>query len=167
MKEIKLTQGKTAIVDDEDYEILSKSKWYAGYDGNNFYAKRSGFSVDGKRTIIRMHRVIMSSSYGIEVDHRNGNTLDNRKENLRHCVCAENVKNRKFSQKNNKIGIKGVYWRSDIKKFRTEIQVDGKQIYLGYFDVLGDADSAYRIAEEKYFGEFARGYNKPLLSVCG
>ena len=104
---------------------------------------------------ILMHREILNTKRGISTDHINGNGLDNRKENLRVCTHQENTFNR-HAQKNNKLGIKGVCWHKRAKKFCANINVKGKVIYLGIFNVLADADSAYRIAEEKYFGEFAR-----------
>lgn len=158
MKTILLTQNKIALVDDEDYERLNQFKWYAKREGNTLYAVRGSKRLDGKgkQKLIRMHRVIMNASKGNQVDHRFGNGLDNRKENLRMCTNQQNAHNRKQPQKNNKLGIKGVCWDEKLKKFKAGIKFNGKSIHLGYFNVLGDADSAYRIAEEKYFGEFAR-----------
>ena len=154
MKEIPLTQGKVAIVDDEDFEKLNQYKWCAHWNGHHWYATRS-VKKNGKSIMIYMHREIINAPKGIPVDHRDGNGLDNCKENLRLCTQQENCRNRKFN-KNNKFGIKGVSWNRNTGKFRATIQADGKQIHLGLFNVLGDADSAYRIAEEKYFGEFAQ-----------
>jgi len=65
------------------------------------------------------------------------------------------------ANKNNKLGIKGVCWHKGARKFQSQIIYYGEKIYLGCFNVLGDADSAYRISEEKYFGEFARKYENP------
>ena len=102
-----------------------------------------------------MQREVMNAPKDTLVDHKNRNRLDNRKENLRLCTNQQNLQNRE-AQRNNKLRNKGVHWRKDIKKFHARIQVNGRKINLGYFNVLGDADSAYRNAEEKYFGEFAR-----------
>ena len=158
MKTILLTQNKIALVDDRDYEQLSQYKWYAKNEGNTWYAVRGSKKLDGKgkQKLIRMHREIMNTQKGVMVDHRNGNGLDNRKENLRICTIQQNAYNRTRSQKNNKLGIKGVSWDKKLKKYKAGIKFNGKSIHLGYFNVLGDADSAYRKAEEKYFGEFAR-----------
>ena len=155
MKEISLTQNKVALVDDEDFERLNQFKWRAQWGGCNWYAVRTS-TVEGKKFAILMHREIMNASTGIQGDHRNGNGLDNQKHNLRPATHAQNGYNRKLPQKNNKLGIKGVCWHKRAKKFNAQIKVDGKKFHLGLFNVLGDADSAYRIAEEKYFGEFAR-----------
>ena len=92
----------------------------------------------------------------MSTDHRDGNGLNNCKENLRPCTQQQNKFNQRYARKDNKLGIKGVRRCEDRKKFQARIKIDGKQIHLGCFNVMGDADSAYRIAEEKYFGEFAR-----------
>ena len=156
MKEISLTQNKVALVDDEDFEWLNQFKWYACWSGWVWYAIRKSPILDGKRITILMHREIMNAPNGVPVDHRNSNGLDNRRENVRLCTNQQNMHNRKKANRNNKLGIKGVCWHRNTKKFRSQINLNGKKIHLGLFNVLGDADSAYRKAEEKYFGEFAR-----------
>ena len=100
-------RGKEAIVDDDDYEMLMEHKWHAHKQLNNkFYVERkSPIDSNGKRKIIRMHRVITNAPKGMQVDHINGNTLDNRKENLRICTNQQNGMNRERT-KNNKSGYK-------------------------------------------------------------
>lgn len=156
MKQIPLTQNKVALVDDEDFERLNQHKWYAVRKRQAWYAQRSISRINGKQKNILMHREIMDAPEGIQIDHRNGDGLFNCKENLRSATHAQNMHNRKHPHKNNKLRIKGVRWRERAKKFEAQIKVNNKMIYLGSFNVLGDADSAYRRAEEKYFGEFAR-----------
>lgn len=156
MKEIQLTQNKVALVDNEDFERLNLHKWYALKSRNTYYAVRNSKIINGKRFEIRMHREIMNAPKGIQVDHRNGNGLYNCKENLRFATNRQNCFNQKKPHKNNKLGIKGVHWNKKKKKFIAQIRIGDKKVHLGYFNVMGDADSAYRIAEEKYFGEFAR-----------
>lgn len=156
MKEIPLTQGKVAIVDDEDFEKLNQFRWCAMKHRNTFYASRHSATLNGKRNTIRMHRVIVNADKGVQVDHKNGLGLDNRKENLRLATNQQNQQNKKYPNKNNKLNVKGVCWHRREKKFRAQICINSKIVHLGSFNVLGDADSAYRIAEEKYFGEFAR-----------
>lgn len=151
MKEIQLTQGKVAFVDDEDYERLNRFKWYAVRAKDRFYAERKSASIQ-----IRMHRTIMNAPKGIQVDHKDRNGLNNQKFNLRLATNQENCFNQIHPHKNNKLGVKGVHWREDTKKFLAQIQFNKKRIYLGLFTMLEDADSAYRKAEKKYFGEFAR-----------
>ena len=156
MKEMQLTQGKVALIDDEDFERLNQFNWYAHRSGNNWYAVRSSSRINGKQTTIIMHREIMNTLLDMQVDHKNGNSLDNQKSNIRTCTHQQNQFNKINPQKNNKLGIKGVRWYEKTKKFHARIGINGKYIHLGYYNVLGDADSAYRIAEEKYFCEFAR-----------
>lgn len=156
MKEIPLTQNKIALVDDEDYERINQYKWYAQWSGWQWRSVRNQYIGKGKAAMIYMHREILNAPKGIPVDHRDGNGLDNRKENLRLCTTQQNARNLINAHKDNRYGIKGVSYNKFAKKFHAQIRVDNKRIHLGYFNVLGDADSAYRKAEEKYFGEFAR-----------
>lgn len=102
-----------------------------------------------------MHRVILNTPTHIGVDHINGNPLDNRKVNLRLATRQQNQFNRRH-QKNNKLGVKGVCWCRRAKKYRSTIKLNRKVIHLGYFPSLEEADKAYRDAEVKYFGSFAR-----------
>lgn len=94
MKRIELTRGKQTLVDDADYEVLSKYKWWANHAGNdNFYAARMTprDSQTGKQKMILMHREIMRTPLGLVVDHLNCDTLDNRRVNLKNCSARENV----------------------------------------------------------------------------
>ena len=145
MKIITLNHDKETIVDDDDYEFLSQFKWHVIRN----YAKR------GKDGML-MHRVIMGLGKGDqrEVDHINGNRLDNRRCNLRICDSVGNNRNCSM-QKNNKSGYKGVryYYKG---KWRAEIQIFGRTIHLGCFADKKDAARAYNEAAKKYFGEFAR-----------
>ena len=156
MKEISLTQGKVAFVDDEDFERLNKFKWYAIKHGNTFYAKRHKARLNTTRTTISMHREIITFASNKVTDHRDGNGLNNCKANLRSCTQQQNKFNQRMPRKDNKLGVKGVCWHKQHKKFYPTIAVNGKKMHLGFFDILEDADKAYRIAEKKYFGEFAR-----------
>lgn len=103
-----------------------------------------------------MHREIINIPAGKITDHIDGDGLNNLRENLRVCTHQQNGFNRTRLQVNNKLKIKGVRWNVRNKKFEAQIRINNKAIYLGRFNVLGDADSVYRIAEEKYFGEFIR-----------
>ena len=157
MKFIGLTQNQKAVIDDEDFDRINKYKWHASANSTTgkYYARGSIWL--NKRTIsFKMHRLILNAAKGEQVDHINGDTLDNRKKNLRICNNQQNQQNQIHHRKNNKLGIKGVYWDSERRKFRADIRVNGKLLCLGRFNILGDADSAYRIAEDKYFGEFSR-----------
>ena len=91
----------------------------------------------------------------IIIDHKFGNTLDNRKENLRRCTQKENARNSEISIRN-KSGYKGVTWSNNKNKWRSRILVDRKEIFLGYFNDPKEAYQKYCEANKKYYGEFGR-----------
>lgn len=153
MKEIQLTQGKVAIVDDEDYEWLNQWKWHF----SNGYAQRNAsIKNKQKRCIIKMHRQIMNllKKDGKQVDHINQETLDNRRKNLRLSNKSTNGMNR-GKQSNNKSGFKGVSWSKPRKMWIAQIRLDGKQVCLGVFSTPESAHAAYCDAAIKQHGEFA------------
>lgn len=154
MKKIPLTQGKFALVDDEDYAKISKFKWYLHSGG---YAATSGIGkVDGKvRRYIYMHRIVNQTFPGMDTDHINGNKLDNRKENLRSCNRSGNAKNVQL-RKNSLSGFKGVHWHKGANKWRSQIQKDKIKFHIGFYEEIKDAARAYNEAALKYHGEFAR-----------
>lgn len=153
MKEIKLTQGKVALVDDGDYKYLSQFKWCAHKHRNNFYAMRQS-RINGKRKSILMHREIMNAPNDRQIDHKDHNGLNNCRINLRICTNQENSRNSKCYA-NNMSGFKGVVWIKRERKWRAKITIKDKKIYLGSFLSLKDAAVAYNNAASKYFGEFA------------
>jgi len=157
LKEIKLTKGQVATVDDEDFERLSQFKWHALKRRASFCAVREDWNGGRKkRKTILMHREILAAPSDLVVDHINGNPLDNCRINLRLATKQQNSCNRNRSQKNNKLGVKGVSWHKRCGKYKSAIQYNRKSMHLGLFASLDDADKAYRDAEIKYFGEFAR-----------
>ena len=116
-KLISLTQGKFALVDDEDFKELSKHKWGVRKKSETlFYAGRNDW-LNKKNHILTMQCQILNPPKGKEIDHKNGNGLDNRRCNLRICTHRQNLKNQK-RQKNNKSGYKGVFWVQKLKKWR-------------------------------------------------
>lgn len=154
MKEIQLTQGKVALVDDDTYDYLNQWKWYANNLNGKFYAVRN-LRINKKYVkSILMHRFIMSTNKGLVVDHLNGDTLDNRKCNLRNCTHGENLKNQKISIKNTS-GYKGVSWNKNHKSYEAKINNNNITIQIGNFKNIIDAARAYNEAAVKYHGEFA------------
>jgi hypothetical protein len=148
-KIITLTQGREAIVDDEDYEYLNQWKW--------FYA-RCGYAtghVNCHSKTVYMHRVIMETPTGMETDHVNGDKLDNRKNNLRMCTSQQNKAN-KTKENNNTSGYKGVTWDKSRKTWNAKIMINYKCINLGRFVNIVDAARAYDEAATKLFGNFAK-----------
>ena len=154
MKVIKLTQGKFAIVDDDDYEMLSKYKWCFNYAG--YAERRISKSLGGG--IMRMHRLIMNAQKGHMVDHINMNGLDNRKFNLRICTKSENMRNRNKT-KVNKSGYKGVIFDKSLwplkKPWKAQIKINQKNVNLGRFSSKEGAAEAYNKAAKIYYKEFA------------
>jgi len=150
-KIITLTQGKEAIVDDVDFDELSKYKWY--YDTYG-YAGRTISRKLGKKNI-KMHRVIMKTPTGMETDHLDGNPLNNQRNNLRICTHSENIKNQK-RRADNTSGYRGVSFRSDTGKWGACIWNNNQHYSLGAFENPIDAALAYDEAAKKYHGEFAR-----------
>jgi hypothetical protein len=151
MKEIKLSQGKVALVDDGDFEWLNQWRWAAHKNGYVFYVVRVVYTPTPKT--IQIHRLITNAPKGMVVDHINGDGLDNRRENLRLCTVAENNKNRRRNS-NNTSGYKGV--RRDTYKYKAAIKSENKLIHLGMFSSPEDAARAYDKAAKEIFGKFAK-----------
>ncbi len=147
---IKLTQGKYAKVDPQDYEKLSQYNWFAVNGTHTFYARRN---MKGKST--EMHRQIMNYPSGLFVDHENHDGLDNRRANLRIATHAENSRNRKKQAGKYSSKYKGIYLAKWANKWRAAIYHNGKCIQLGYFDNEVDAAKAYDNAAKLLFGKFA------------
>jgi hypothetical protein len=153
VKEIQLTHGKVALVDDSDYEWLNQWKWFAQQDGNVWYARRNQV-FNGKHIAIQMHALILSTPHGYHSDHKNGDGLDNQRNNLRYCTAAENTHNQRLQRRNKHSRFKGVTRQKT--KWQAQIVVGMKKIYLGVFPDEEDAALAYDNAARKYYREFAR-----------
>lgn len=152
MKYIKLTQNKFAMVDNEDFEYLGRFKW----SYNNGYAVRHQLKneyKDGPRRMVKMHTVVNKTPEDRFTDHISGETLDNRKSNLRIADAKNNGANRK-TNKNSYSGFKGVTIFNN--KWRAAIRVNGEYIFLGYFNNKIEAARAYNQKAKEAFGKYGR-----------
>lgn len=147
MKTIQLTKGFVAIVDDEDFAELAQYHWFVNCDG---YAIRSKWMRGQNRSVsFFMHHAIIGRKDGFQVDHKNGDRRDNRRENLRFATHAQNCHNSR-----GKGGVKGV--RKIGKTFSARIYANGKHVHLGTFKTEAEAASAYIAASINVHGEFSR-----------
>jgi len=148
MKRISLTQGRFALVDNEDFNWLNQWNWCV----NSENMVMRGKTINGRLKMIVMHRLIMQPPADLQIDHKNGDRLDNRRSNLRICTGSQNCMNRVATTKGT-TGYKGV---TKIRnKYRANIKLEGKKIHLGYFNDVKEAALVYNKAAKKYFGEFA------------
>lgn len=159
MREIVIKSKKhgthIAVVDDDDFQRVSKYKWSLRKENktnNTFYVRSMTFKKRGDNATL-LHRLITNAPDGYDVDHANGNGLDNRRGNLRVCTHQMNGANQK-TPKHNTTGFKGVSGKGN--KFRAYIKVNYKQVYLGTFSTAIEAANAYNLGAQKYFGEFAK-----------
>lgn len=155
-RRISLTRGKYAIVDDDDFRWIRDYKWYFG--GGGYPARGIDAGNDNVITVY-MHRLIMKARNEEKVDHRNGNTLDNRKVNLRMATTSQNGANSRKSGKRSgrttSSRYKGVCWVSSQKRWRAYITVNKKRHHLGRFTDEKEAAKAYDAVALYHFGEFA------------
>ena len=154
MKEITLTKGKIAHVDEEDYKFLNQYKWYTNKtkkSTDNWYASRH-IIINGKRTTIPMHNFLLGMK---NIDHIDGNGLNNQRSNLREATHRQNSGNRrKLIIKSSKY--KGVAWDKEKKLFKSYTMNNGKLKFLGYFKSEIEAATRYDCEASKNFGNFAR-----------
>lgn len=149
MKRIKLTKGKYALVDDEDFDYLNQWKWHLSSKGYAMRGTHIGSVKNGTRKAVRfrMHRILDKTPDGFQTDHINRDKLDNRKSNLRTVTNRQNHFNMPL-QKNNTSGHKGVYWNKANRKWQAYIKSTEKILYLGCFSDIKDAIRARRKAEK-------------------
>lgn len=141
MKTIPLTQGLFTVVDDADFEALVQHKWYARKSGRRFYAARRRPASGG--CIIYVHRVILRCPAGMQIDHKDGDGLNNTRENLRIVTCSENQRGRIRKPIGKSSQFRGVCWQRRDKKWWAQIKHSGRTIHIGRFENEIDAARAY------------------------
>ncbi len=146
MKKIKLTKGKYASVDDEDFEYLNQWKWYAKVAKHTSYACR----LNSKNETVWMHRVITQCPDGLDVDHINYNGLNNRRDNLRVCTRQQNELHKKPRK-----GYKGVFYIKSSNKWMAQIKINYKAHYLGCYSNKKNAALIYDYKAYNLDNEFA------------
>lgn len=155
MKEIKLTQGKVALVDDADYEWLSQWKWYAMKQHNTFYAVRNVWVGKNKARGIRMHRLILGlTDFSIKSDHKDHNGLNNQRYNLRAATNSQNAFNNRSHQDSTSPFLGVSFFKRD-GNWQAQISTDGKQKHIGFYKSEVEAAKAYNEAAIQYHGVFA------------
>jgi hypothetical protein len=141
-KEIPLSQGGFAKVDKEDFEQLGRFSWHS-YPGHNTLYARRVFWKDGKTHNVDMHRAILNPTKGLEVDHIDGDGLNNQRSNLRIVTRRGNAQNRHMVKTSH---YPGVRWHKQRGKWAAEMRYNGRRRHLGLFEIEEDAATTYRIA---------------------
>ena len=155
MPKIPLTQGQFALVDDEDFKRFNNFKWCAKWEKNTkSYHARRGVQMENKKVkTLALHREILGvTDPRLKVDHKNHDTLDNRRDNLRVCTTSQNAMNRKGARSNSFTRLRGV--TKNRRRFMARISLNGKDLYLGTFSTATEASAADAAANRRYFGEF-------------
>jgi hypothetical protein len=150
---IALTRGYEAVIDLADLPLVAGRKWQASIEPHGTVYAICSYTLNGRQTTVRMHRLILGASEGADVDHRDCDGLNNRRSNLRHASRSQNRANARIGARNTS-GYKGVRIRRG--KWRAEIRKDGKSHCLGTFLDPVSAHKAYIEAAQTLFGEFAR-----------
>lgn len=156
-KELPICGGRCAIVDDDDFEVVSRYAWrLEKKGGRSAYARRDGTpDMNGRRPTVYLHSDILTCPPGMQVDHKNGNGLDCRRSNLRCATREQQARNRKATRGDGLKGIRLVNPGSP-RPWQARIGHHNKRISLGCFATKEEAARAYDRAASEMFGEFAR-----------
>lgn len=153
MKKIPLNHGKFAMVDDADYEAVSQFTWHAKRARHKFCAARKIILSTGKPTTQRLHQFLLP---GVpRIDHRDGDGLNNQRENLRPATHTQNQQGHRHKWAGATSQYRGVSWTRKYRVWVASIKANRKKIHIGHFHNEIDAAKAYDSAARKYFGEFA------------
>lgn len=156
MKNLKSKSGVSCIVDDDTFEWATKFTWRINRTG--YFFRSRGIRKNGKGTCLKilLHRAVLNAPPNQIVDHKNGNILDNRRENLRFCTFSQNTWNNAKTTKPSSSVFKGVSWNVGCKKWQCGTTWKGSAVYLGLFDREVDAAIAYDNYARITYGDFAR-----------
>jgi hypothetical protein len=152
-------KGYDVIVDDDIAPMVLARKWHIADRKRGIYFSTSILFPDGKYRDVKLHRFILECPPGLLVDHKNGNHLDCRRQNLRVCTTAENTRNQPI-HKTTTTGYKGVSVHRRSGKYRAQIRFNNRFIHIGVFSTPEEAAAAYDKTAKKLFGEFYREVQK-------
>lgn len=153
---LSLTNGHEVILDSEDFDTFGRFKWSGLCKDGRVYARRSAPGLGGKQITVLLHRAIMGNPPGVFVDHINGNTLDNRRENLRVASRGQNRVNSKLN-KDNASGYTGVMWHRRDKRWIARVTCEGVKHEKGGFSTAEEAASWRQMKAHELHGQFVRG----------
>jgi hypothetical protein len=151
---VPLTQGREAIIDAEDAEDVGRYGWFCSVHKGKPYARRNTRREDGTKYGVYLHRDLISDAGDLDIDHINGDGLDNRRSNLRLATRSQNMMNAKTVATNSS-GYRGVSWQKSKRKWRATICVSGRKTYLGDFKDIEEANAAYVSASLRLHGVFS------------
>ncbi len=153
--EIRLSAGYVTVIELDDLPKVVGFTWSAKVGSTHVRAVGYRHGAGRGHVPELMHRVLMGAAPGVEVDHRNGDTLDNRRSNLRFATSAQNKMNSKL-RRDNRVGYKGVQFHAETGKYRARIRLQGRTHSLGLFATPEEAARAYDVAARERFSDFAR-----------
>ncbi|MDR1596321.1 MAG: HNH endonuclease [Treponema sp.] len=148
-------KGYDVLIDNQSAPMILARKWHIADRKRGIYFSTTLPFPDGKRRDVKLHRFIREVPPDMLVDHRNGDPLDCRLENLRVCTTAQNTRN-ESKLKTNKTGHRGVSFYGGKGKYRAVITFNGKYRHLGYFDTPEEAAARYEREARELFGEYYR-----------
>lgn len=162
MKQINLTQGQVTQVDDDLYDWLNQWKWYyrkrtGKRTGGDVVRSLHGYDDEGhvKTKTLYMSNLLLPVPPGFVVDHADCNPLNNQRSNLRRATYRNNNTNSTV-RKNNKLGVKGVYWHEAKQRYVVQLSMNGKKKWIGNYKSLEEARKVSEQALKKHHGKFAR-----------
>ena len=153
VQEIVLTQGFKTLVDDEDFDSASALNWHARRKGKTVYALRKIRRPDGSRSVQYLHQFLFPEAG--EIDHKDGDGLNNRRHNLLPCTHQQNLQSHRRKIPGTSSQFRSVTWHSLARKWAAQIKCNGKRFHLGLFLNESDAARAYDVRAREYFGIFA------------